>query len=242
MALQRRDVRFEIIRKFTVGAVRNACSFAVIPDKTAFRPGGAILAFEHVIPAAISITGHPGFFIKVICIGCCAPTMPIGANLSADIKIVKQHKIAGKCVVIGCNFFRKQTKRGIAVAFRHIAQNLIVGSIFLDDIENVLDGRWIAHTLWDRVAGFAFCQFFAFFCIRRIAVHLPGIFGQCLFIRRLYDTHGPLHQSANVLVFFSALLVINLMLFAQWIRTVWIWKGRKSFSIGNKNFPANNPH
>ena len=65
--------------------------------------------------------------------------MAIGADVRVDIKVIEEHKLAGQLVMIGRDVFPEQEKRGIAVAFFHIAQYLIVGAVLLHDINDMLD-------------------------------------------------------------------------------------------------------
>ena len=45
---------------------------------------------------------------------------------------------------------REDRQRRIAIGLRHVPQNLVVGAVFLDDQEDMLDERWLADMLWYR--------------------------------------------------------------------------------------------
>ncbi len=66
--------------------------------------------------------------------------MAVGAHVAIDVEIVEQHKLARQLVMVGADIFLEEAQRRIALALADIAQHLIIGTIFFDDIEHMLDG------------------------------------------------------------------------------------------------------
>ena len=73
--------------------------------------------------------------------------MAVGAEDAGAIRIVEQHKIPDQLMLVGRDLLAKCAERRRAVALREIAQNLIVGAVFLDDIHDVLEDAGLADTL-----------------------------------------------------------------------------------------------
>ena len=66
---------------------------------------------------------------------------PSALTSRVDVEVVEQHEFARQLVMIGRDVLAEQHQRGIAVAFLHVAEHLIVGAILLDDVDDVLDRR-----------------------------------------------------------------------------------------------------
>ena len=66
--------------------------------------------------------------------------MAIGADIGVDIEVIEEDELIGKFVMIGRDLLAEDGKRGIAIAFADVAQDLIVGPVFLDDVDDVFDG------------------------------------------------------------------------------------------------------
>ena len=79
--------------------------------------------------------------------------MPIGRDFAFDVGVVEQHELFRELVVVRCNRFGEQAQAAFAVALWEVAEDLIVGAIFLDDVDDVLDRRSVAELAWDRVIG-----------------------------------------------------------------------------------------
>ncbi len=67
--------------------------------------------------------------------------MAVHADLAIAVQIIEQHELPGQPVVIRGDFLAENGEPRVAVALTEIAQHLVVGAIFLDDVEHVLDGR-----------------------------------------------------------------------------------------------------
>ena len=64
--------------------------------------------------------------------------MAVGAQNAAAIGVVQQRKIADELVFIRRDAFAKDAQIGVAVAVRHVAEHLVVGAVFLDDVNDML--------------------------------------------------------------------------------------------------------
>jgi hypothetical protein len=90
------------------------------------------------IAAAVTArpSGKPAFHI-ISCHGGVGPFMAIRAQNAAAIGIVQQHKFTNKLMLIRSHALTELAEVGVAVAFSHVAQDLIVGPVLFDDINDV---------------------------------------------------------------------------------------------------------
>ena len=71
--------------------------------------------------------------------------MAVHTHFAVAIEVVQQDVIAGKLVLVGSNLFAIHRDARIAVAnplagcVSHVAHHLVVGSVLLDDVEDVFD-------------------------------------------------------------------------------------------------------
>ncbi|HET8546951.1 MAG TPA: hypothetical protein VFL57_03065 [Bryobacteraceae bacterium] len=97
--------------------------------------------------------------------------MTIDADLSVAVQIVEQNPLIRDRMVIGRHLFAGQP--WIAVAFRYVAEYLIVRSVLLDDVDDVFDRRPCTHALRND-AGFLWrpCEGEVVVFVRDVVVHL----------------------------------------------------------------------
>ena len=74
----------------------------------------------------------------------CRSIVAVGAQDAAAIGVVQQRKIADELVLVGRDAFAENAQIRVAVAGRHVAENLVVSSVFLDDINDVLEDAGFA--------------------------------------------------------------------------------------------------
>ena len=79
--------------------------------------------------------------------------MAIGADLAVDVEVVEQHELPGQGVMVGRHLLGKEAQVRLAVALRHVAEDLVVGAVLLDDVDAVLDRRRVTHPAGDGVSG-----------------------------------------------------------------------------------------
>ena len=87
------------------------------------------------------------------------PAPARGRNFARVEKAVKRHEFARQRVVVGGHVARKQRQRCIAIARPQIAQQLVIGAVFLDDIDHVPDPpAQCRHHPFCRLRGFRWGQ------------------------------------------------------------------------------------
>jgi len=139
---------------FAVIAKAFAVRQRVIPQETGRGPGqriGAILAFAAGITAG-SVGGDLTFHVFVGD-GAVGPLVAVGALDPGAVGVVQQDKLPGDPVLVGRELFAEDAEAGVTVAFGHVAENLVVGAVFLDDVDDVLEHAGLAHALGNGPRG-----------------------------------------------------------------------------------------
>ena len=73
--------------------------------------------------------------------------MAFGAVDPRAVGVVEQHELAADLVLVGGDVFAEDAQVLAAVALRHVTEHLIVRTVFLDDIDHVLDRGRLADAL-----------------------------------------------------------------------------------------------
>ena len=122
----------------------------VVPDVTGRRQCGWLAAFVVIELAACAVAIGPHALHVVWSNSGRRPIVAVGAHVGVDIEIIEQHEFTGQLVMVGSDLLAEQNQRWIAVALADVAQHLIVCSVFLDDVNDVLDRRWFTgpHRHW----------------------------------------------------------------------------------------------
>ena len=76
--------------------------------------------------------------------------MAVGPEDAGTVGIVQQHELAGQLVLVRRDPFAKDAQLRIAIPLRHVAQHLIVGAVFFDDVDDVPDQARLADPLGHR--------------------------------------------------------------------------------------------
>ena len=85
-----------------------------------------------------------------------APLVAVGAEDAGAVGVVEQDELADELVLIGSDLVAEDAEVWIAVAFLDVAEDLIVGAILLDDVDDVLDEARFADALGNwRAAGWS---------------------------------------------------------------------------------------
>ena len=119
---------FAVSDKFSVAAVADASFLCAIPQVAASRRRDGKRPFTGVrklAGAVVAVIQRPHFFNEIRRVSGHAPLVAIRADLAVHIEIIQQHEIPGEPMQVGCDVFGEQAKLGIAVAFRHIAEDLV---------------------------------------------------------------------------------------------------------------------
>src|SRR5262245_54025131 len=67
--------------------------------------------------------------------------MSISADDAASIKVVQRDEVAREPVMIRSDIPTELCQGRVAVALTQVAQHLIVGSVFFDDVEHMIDAQ-----------------------------------------------------------------------------------------------------
>src|ERR1700730_93918 len=67
--------------------------------------------------------------------------MPLRTDLRVGEKPIKESETEGQRMMIRRNRLSKKDQAGVTVAFFQITQDLIIGSVFLDDVDHVFERR-----------------------------------------------------------------------------------------------------
>ena len=129
---------------FAVAAIGKACAGARVPDVAARGIGQvAVVVVVDPRPPRVGESPVAGDVIGVV--GHRRPGMAVGRDVAVAVEVVEQHELLGQLVMVGRHLAAEHDQRRIAVAARQVAEDLIVGAILLDDVDDVLDRRGIAR-------------------------------------------------------------------------------------------------
>ena len=144
-----------VLDELAVAAVADPLLGGLVPEVAAGRPGGLEqVPFRRIGDAAVAaVAERPDPLDEVAGVGPHRPFVPVGADLALDVEVVEQHELAGQGVVVGRDRLGEQADARLAVALGHVAEDLVVGAVLLDDVDDVLDRRGVADLRGDRVAG-----------------------------------------------------------------------------------------
>ena len=154
LALGLRSPRGEL----AVAADAHARPRARIPDVAVHRGGDVAVRVAHlaaalaqVAPAAAPVVGRPDLLDEVGGVGPRRVRVAVVADLGIDVEVVEQDELPRDGMRVRRGLLAEQAQVRVAVPAFEVAEDLIVGAVLADDVEDVLDGRGIAHLLRDRV-------------------------------------------------------------------------------------------
>ena len=79
--------------------------------------------------------------------------MTFGAEDSRAVGVVQEDEFASDLVLVRGKFFTENAKLGLAVAFGNITENLIIGAVFFDDINDMFKNRRFPCPFRNRPGG-----------------------------------------------------------------------------------------
>ena len=74
--------------------------------------------------------------------------MAVGADFGVHVEIVQQDELAGELVQVGRDALGEEAQLRVAVALRQVAEDLVVGAVFLDDVDAVFDRARLGRAGW----------------------------------------------------------------------------------------------
>ena len=84
--------------------------------------------------------------------------MPVGGQLPGVVEVVDQGELPDQRVLVRRDLFAELHQRRVAVAPDVVAEDLVVGPVLLDDVDDVLDRRRLADVVRDRLSSNAFAR------------------------------------------------------------------------------------
>ena len=118
----------------------------VVPNETCGRVG-------HRVAARVRIASRKAgkrLFQVVRYISLVRPLMPVRTEYSTAVKVIQQHEFFDELVMIRRHLATEDAQAWIAFAFLDIAKHLVVGAIFFDDVQHMLEHRRLAVPLRHR--------------------------------------------------------------------------------------------
>src|SRR5208337_1462853 len=113
-------------------------------------------SLEVVTALLAAIVDRPGPLVVVGVDGGGGPDVPVAGNFATVVEVVKDAELPRQFVLVGRDVFAIHHQRGIAVGLADVAEELVVGAVFLDDVDDVLNG--VATALKTDLAGAALHQ------------------------------------------------------------------------------------
>ena len=113
-------------------------------------------ALEVVAALLAAIVDLPGLLVVVAGDGRGGPDVSIAGNFAAVVEVVEDAELPRQLVLVGRDVFAVHHQRRIAVGLADVAEELVVGAVFLDDVDDVVNR--IAAALEADLAGAAFHQ------------------------------------------------------------------------------------
>src|SRR4051812_13019900 len=92
----------------------------------------------------VAVTKRPGLLHEVGGVRAAGPFVPVRADFTFDIEVVEQDELVRERVMIGSNICTEKAERWVCIAFPNVTKDLVERSIFLDDIDDVLNGGRVA--------------------------------------------------------------------------------------------------
>src|SRR5262249_53080381 len=102
------------------------------------QPARALSVISNTV-AAVAVIDGDGFLVVVRRLRISGPTPSVAADLSGGIEVIHQSKRHSQAVMIWRDGLRVLGQRGIAVAAGQVTENLIIGLVLFDDVNNVIN-------------------------------------------------------------------------------------------------------
>ena len=141
-----------VLDELAVAAIADPSLGRPVPEVARRRPGHGESPLRRIGHAAVApVRQRPGALDEIGGVGTHRPFVSIGADFAVHVEIVQEHELARQRVVIGRHALGEKAKLRLAVALGNVAENLVVGAVLLDDVDDVLDRRRVADAAreWD---------------------------------------------------------------------------------------------
>jgi hypothetical protein len=214
--------------EFSVDAIGQAAFREVVPEEAGagiVDVGDSLLQREFIGHAAAGIVGPllaaiadgPGLLVVVGGGGGGRPDVAVAGNFSAVVEVVEHSELQGQLVLVGRDVFAVHGQRWVAIAHGQIAEDLIVGAIFFQNVDHVADGILSARRI--RTCRHRSGKI-VFFDLLRVG-------GQILVdVGEAEALDGTADQRRNVGMLFSLALAFQRALACCWGRCLRLWRWR----------------
>ncbi|MCZ7640843.1 MAG: hypothetical protein M5U12_35175 [Verrucomicrobia bacterium] len=125
----------------------------LVPEEARRRIGERVVL---VLAHAVRVAARPareGTLEVIGAEGAGAPLVAVGAEDAGAIGVVEDHELADELVLVRSDAFAKDAKARVAPALGQRAEDLVVGPVLLDDVDDVLDEARLADALGDGAGG-----------------------------------------------------------------------------------------
>ena len=100
---------------------------------------------------ALTVSQWPRLLDEIGCVRRHRPFVAISAHLTIDIKVVEHNELIDERMMVRGDVLSEDAESRIAVPFGHVTEQLIVGSVFFDDVDAMLDRTRIANLRGNRI-------------------------------------------------------------------------------------------
>ena len=83
----------------------------------------------------------PELFVEVGGVGGVGPGVAVDADFAVAEEVIEQDELFGELVMVGRDLAAEDGEAGVAVTLLEIAEDLVVSPVFLDDVDDVFNGR-----------------------------------------------------------------------------------------------------
>ena len=171
----------------------------VVPDKARRRIRQRILAAFAKSSRRIAAGPAGKFALDIIrSKGAVGPLMAVRAQNAATISIVQQAEITDELVLVRRHAPAKNAQVRVTISFAHVAENLVVTAVFLDDINDVLKHAWLTDTFGHRHDRLICAR--RQFCLRQERITQIGQSGLREFLQIIFRRNGNQRKRAGVLL------------------------------------------
>src|SRR5262249_29653640 len=102
------------------------------------RVGATLVLVGVVAAAVVAVVGLAGLLRVSVGRRRGGPVPAVGRDLGGGVEVVQGDEVAGQGADVGGAGVVEQVQRGVSVAGAQVAEHLVVGAVFLDDVDDVL--------------------------------------------------------------------------------------------------------
>jgi hypothetical protein len=96
-----------------------------------------------------AVLGGPLLFVEVGGVGRVGPGVAVDRDFAVTVEVVEEDVLLDEGMLVGSDLLAEEDEFGVAVGVRDVAEDLVVGAVLFDDVDDVLDGAGLADALRD---------------------------------------------------------------------------------------------